>query len=269
MNITVCIVEPDSGNQVEAQLPLEREPLLCALRAGGINHDPCEIFLDGDDEVLVGLKGKDAHAILPLIRWNHTLEDLNLYAALMDALPRRFINTVEDEIHAGKIKTLDAAILRSHALAMKLAPNHELFYCPVAGYRVQNGVPCGDGRPIAPELVHEVRDMLHDLWKTHAATYPVPLGNHPVLGDSLLAVSWNVVPSRNQLEGYVECLLMDPITPEQRSVLAHWIDEQNEGAFGKLMSEHPIETDTGDLMLSWGHAAISEINEINTISRGI
>lgn len=252
--ITVCIMEPETAKRVEVRLPLDRGSLLCALRAGGIQYDPCEIFMDGEDDVQVELKGETVRPILPLIRWYHTLEDINLYAHFMNVLPRRSRSILHNAIHAGDCKTLEEVTMKCQELAMKRGAHQELFRCTVHTIPAQQGTASDAGKPILPELLFEVRNTMQDLWKTCAGTYPTAFGN-------LLAVSWNVVPCKDGLEGYVECLLPDAISSEQRSALAHWIDEQNNGTFGKLMSEHPIETDTCDLVLSWGTAAASEYDK--------
>lgn len=77
--------------------------------------------------------------------------------------------------------------------------------------------------------------------------------DHPTLAKKIKSIVWDAKTVGNELYGYVEVHLRKPMAAKEEESLKDWITGQNSDGFGEGFEQHPIDTDEGELYVSfWG-----------------
>ena len=67
----------------------------------------------------------------------------------------------------------------------------------------------------------------------------------------LVSAKWSVESYRGRLFGIIECSLKEPLTEAETGILTDWITGQNSDGYGEHFEQHPIQTEDGDLYVSF------------------
>lgn len=72
--------------------------------------------------------------------------------------------------------------------------------------------------------------------------------------DKLVSAEWTVEERNGELYGCVNVRLREVLTEEEEESLKDWIVGQNSDGFGESFEQRPLETEEGDLYISFWNA---------------
>ena len=70
----------------------------------------------------------------------------------------------------------------------------------------------------------------------------------------LISADWTVEQRGQEVFGQVDVRLTEPLTEAEAESLKDWIAGQNSDGFGEDFEQSPIETEDGDLYISFWHS---------------
>ena len=74
---------------------------------------------------------------------------------------------------------------------------------------------------------------------------------NPGVADKLMSAVWTVEDMDGRLLGRIDCHLKEPLTPDEMADLREEILGQCSDGLGEGLEQWPIETDEGDLYVSY------------------
>ena len=138
-------------------------------------------------------------------------------------------------------------------IAVPLPKETLSFYCPMI-------VQCYDGEDEDPiEMGHEylilhedeVREALLDTVDYTAVTDHLP----DALRGKIASAEWDIAKIGGTVYGKITCELRAPLTADEQDKLAGWIYDQNEGSHGDGFEQFLVDTDDGELCVSFWNSS--------------
>ena len=159
---------------------------------------------------------------------------------------------LEENLLHGQYLNVEEVLDDINEMKMQAADTRLSFYCPLTAslddrdggyYSVSHDVILGNRDGIDEKLKEEQMPDLGDM-----AEY---LGDHSGLGNKILYAVWNVEEIDEELYGKIDCNLTEPLSPEETEKLRGAVRGQNSDGFGESFEQRAVETDNGDLYVSF------------------
>ena len=161
---------------------------------------------------------------------------------------------LEENLLHGQYLNVEEVLDDINEMKMQAADTRLSFYGPLTAslddrdggyYSVSHDVILGNRDGIEEKLKEEQMPDLGDM-----AEY---LGDHSGLGNKILYAVWNVEEIDEELYGKIECNLTESLSPEVTETLRGAVRGQNSDGLGEYSEQRAVETDTGDLYVSFWH----------------
>lgn len=248
-----------NGAELERELPTDIHQLYHDMRDAGISKPPKNILLhdDKDVEVTLSSDSKIGNRLLRVFGKNDTLADANTVAFAVSTAREEILTDLEQNIVHNQYLTKEMLFDDIREMTQAAGPVKLTFYCPLVG-QLDDGecdeyIEVGSGfltayqdqieLGIADEQAPEMGDM---------AQY---LGDNPGVADKLMSAVWTVEEIDGRLLGRIDCHLKEPLTPEEMADLQDEILGQCSDGLGEGFEQRPIETDEGDLYVSYWNSS--------------
>ncbi|ANU53577.1 hypothetical protein I5Q82_09220 [Acutalibacter muris] len=248
-----------NGAELERELPTDIHQLYHDMREAGISRPPKNILLhdDKDVEVTLSSDSKIGNRLLRVFGKNDTLADANTVAFAVSSAREEILTDLEQNIVHNQYLIKEMLFDDIKAMTQAAGPVKLTFYCPLVG-QLDDGecdeyIEVGSGfltayqdqieLGIADEQVPEMGDM---------AQY---LGDNPGVADKLMPAVWTVEEIDGRLLGRIDCHLKELLTPDEMADLREEILGQCSDGLGEGFEQRPIETDEGDLYVSYWNSS--------------
>ena len=243
------------GAALERELPLDIHQFYHDMREAGINKPPRNILLHDDKGVDLHLSADSeiGSRLLRVFSKGDTLADANTVAFAVSTAREEILTDLEQNIIHNQYLTKEMLFDDIQAMAQAAGPVKLAFYCPLVG-QLDDGecdeyIDVGSGflaayqdqieQGIANEQAPEMGDM---------AQY---LDRNAGVAAKLVSAVWTVEEMDGRLLGRIDCHLKEPLTPDEMSDLREEILGQCSDGLGEGFEQRPIETDEGDLYVSY------------------
>ena len=247
------------GAALERELPLDIHQFYHDMREAGINKPPRNILLHDDKGVDLHLSADSeiGSRLLRVFGKNDTLADANTVAFAVSTAREEILSELEKNIVHNQYLSKEMLFDDIKAMTQAAGPVKLTFYCPLVG-QLDDGecdeyIEVGSGfltayqdqieLGIADEQVPEMGDM---------AQY---LGDNPGVADKLMSAVWTVEEIDGRLLGRIDCHLKELLTPDEMADLREEILGQCSDGLGEGFEQRPIETDEGDLYVSYWNSS--------------
>ena len=244
-----------NGAELERELPSDIHQLYHDMRDAGISKPPKNILLHDDKDVEVTLSSDSeiGSRLLRVFGKNDTLADANTVAFAVSTAREEILPELEQNIVHNQYLTKEMLFDDIKAMTQAAGPVKLTFYCPLVG-QLDDGecdeyIEIGSGflaayqdqieQGIADEQAPEMGDM---------AQY---LDRNAGVAAKLMSAVWTVEDMDGRLLGRIDCHLKEPLTPEEMADLKDEILGQCSDGLGEGFEQRPIETDEGDLYVSY------------------
>ena len=225
------------------------------MREAGINKPPRNILLHDDKGVGLHLSADSeiGSRLLRVFSKGDTLADANTVAFAVSTAREEILTDLEQNIIHNQYLTKEMLFDDIREMTQAAGPVKLAFYCPLVG-QLDDGecdeyIDVGSGflaayqdqieQGIANEQAPEMGDM---------AQY---LDRNAGVAAKLVSAVWTVEEMDGRLLGRIDCHLKEPLTPDEMSDLREEILGQCSDGLGEGFEQRPIETDEGDLYVSY------------------
>lgn len=247
------------GAALERELPLDIHQFYHDMREAGINKPPRNILLHDDKGVDLHLSADSeiGSRLLRVFSKGDTLADANTVAFAVSTAREEILTDLEQNIIHNQYLTKEMLFDDIQAMAQAAGPVKLAFYCPLEGQlddgECDEDIDVGSGfltayqdqieQGIANEQAPEMGDM---------AQY---MGGNPGVAAKLMSAVWTVEEIDGRLLGRIDCHLKESLTPEEMADLKDEILGQCSDGLGEGFEQRPIETDEGDLYVSYWNSS--------------
>ena len=248
-------ITSQAGATLEKELPINIHELHHAIVEMGIRKAPRSILLTDDNAADVELTADNeiGSGLLRVFSKGDTLADANTVAFAVSTAREEILSELEQNIIHNQYLTKEMLFEDIRDMTQAAGPVKLTFYCPLVG-QLDDGecdeyVEVGSGflvayqdqieQGIADEQAPEMGDM---------AQY---LDRNPGVAAKLMSAVWTVEEMDGRLLGRIDCHLKEPLTPDEMSDLREEILGQCSDGLGEGFEQRPIETDEGDLYVSY------------------
>ena len=247
-----------AGVALEWELPTNIHELHHALVEMGIRKTPRSILLMDDNAADVELTADSeiGSRLLRVFGRNDTLADANTVAFAVSIAREEILPELEQNIVHNQYLTKEMLFDDIQAMTQAAGPVKLTFYCPLVGQldgECDEYIDVGSGfltayqdqieQGIADEQAPEMGDM---------AQY---LDRNAGVAAKLMSAVWTVEEMDGRLLGRIDCHLKEPLTPEEMADLREEILGQCSDGLGEGFEQRPIETDEGDLYVSYWNSS--------------
>lgn len=244
-----------AGRTLKTELPANIHALHHTLTEIGIRKTPQSILLTDDNaaEVKLTSDSEIGSGLLRVFSKGDTLADANTVAFAVSTAREEILTDLEQNILHDQYLTKEMLFDDIKAMTQAAGPVKLTFYCPLVG-QLDDGecdeyIDVGSGfltayqdqieQGIADEQGPEMGDM---------AQY---LDRNAGVAANLMSAVWTVEEMDGRLLGRIDCHLKEPLTSEEMADLREEILGQCSDGLGEGFEQRPIETDEGDLYVSY------------------
>lgn len=221
--------------------------------------DEMQVILCSDNEL-----GKQ---LLKILTEKHTLEDAYRTVQTVHNANVGFKEALQEKIICGKYGSIDDLFQDVKNMTEEIGSTVEHFYFPLEGRREEEfDFEELDGRELLlyeSEIQKQV-EQEQDMDGTNMAEYY--WGNEGVK-QKLVSAIWSVKRMGDALYGCVEARMTSAFTFQEREDFKDWVLGQNSDGLGEGFEQRPIQTDDGDLFVSfWSMDNNYQIYDSNEMS---
>lgn len=140
-------------------------------------------------------------------------------------------------------------------MKIRNAPHKLSFYCPLEG-----NLDDKENEEYSPTSNREllgIQDKIEEKLKREQADDDMAkyVGEHANMSDKVWLAEWHVEDRDGTLYGRIDCYLTEPPTESETETLRQVISGQNSDGFGEGFEQRPIETEDGDLYVSFWNSS--------------
>ncbi len=248
-----------AGASLQRELPTDIYQLYHDMREAGISKPPKNVLLQGDKDVDVQLSSDSeiGKRLLRMFTKDDTLADANTVAFAVSTAREEILPELEQNIVHNQYLTKEMLFDDIREMTQAAGPVKLAFYCPLVG-QLDDGecdeyIEVGSGflvayqdqieQAIANEQAPEMGDM---------AQY---LGSNSGVAAKLMSAVWTVEEMDGRLLGRIDCHLKKPLTDTELASLRDEVRGQCSDGLGEGFEQRPIETDEGDLYVSYWNSS--------------
>lgn len=241
------------------EFPMDLYKLYQDLHDVGFQGGPHRVKLTDDegDDVRVKLYSDNDfgnHVIL-LLKPTDTLEDVHTVVGAITIAPDEVKEQLEEYVLHDQLDTKEELYKLLTELKEANAPIVTTFYCPLSG-QLNDGeyddMSEVDGR-FFRDYSTEIGEALE---KEQPPDFEMGehITDHPTAKDKLKMATWTVEELDGVLYGRIDCRSVEAFTPEEIEVIKDGIRGQNSDGFGEGFEQREIDTDAGDIYVSFWHS---------------
>ncbi len=249
----------NGDNTLVLPLPTDFMNFQMKLFSIGIRQRPQEIKLTDNEEDQIRVKlfsGSDiGNHLIRIFKESDTLANANITAHMVMTANDHIKTELEQNIIHDQYSNSSELLRDIKEMIDAAGKYEETFYCPLT---LQ--IPDEDGElseidnsllvdyeydireTIQKEQHRDLNDMAHYYW-----------GNDGVKAKLTSAV-WDVEQRNGELFGSIHVRFKEPLTDAETTALKEWISGQNSDGLGEGFEQHPIESEDGDLYVSYWHS---------------
>lgn len=251
-----AVIESKDGGTLVLDFPRSIYDVYEKLQSVGIRQSPHQVTLsdeDGDD-VRVKLYSDDEigkHLLLTLNERN-SLADANMLAFMVDNAKPDFRSKLEQNLLHDQYGSMQEVTDAIKQMLYESGPVKAVFYCPLVGEVTDDE---GFSSPVDGRFLKSYAWAVEKALEADTADDEMDMADFFDEDDGvkakLVSAKWGVETYRGRLFGRIECSLKEELTDAETEILTDWISGQNSDGYGEYFEQQPIDTEDGDLYVSF------------------
>lgn len=250
-------------NNMVTELPCEKYDLYGQLEAIGIKKAPSRITLANNDTDDIHVKlysdSDFGNHLIRLFGESHTLDDVNSMCYRLDNTRFEIRDEIEQNLLHDQYSepyelTADIRELTEACGVVKMS-----FFCPLVGNVEDNeyGEPQSVSNPHLRSYEYEINELLEAEQSEPEDEMTQYFNDDDIIKDKLVTAVWTVDEYKDKLYGRIDCSFTKPLTETETEIFKEWLVGQCADGFGEHIEQQPIETDEGDLYVSFWNSSDS------------
>lgn len=238
------------------EFPIDQFDLYKQLGQIGIRKGPHKIPLTDDEDAEIQVKlyadNDFGNHVIRLFHERDTLDDVHTAVGAIDIASDDVKEQLEEYILHDQLEGTGHLYNTIREIKEAIAPIVTTFYCPLTAqvhddeYGDMNDV--GDYEIRAAQ--YEIEEAL-EREQNPDFDMSAYITDHPTANDKLVSAVWSVEEIDGVLYGRIDCRSAVAFTEEEIEALKDGISGQNSDGFGEGFEQRPIETDEGDMYVSF------------------
>lgn len=250
-----AVIENQDGGTLVIEFPCNNYHLSRELDSIGILIPSSKIRLtdNEDDPITVKLYSDSniGNHLIHLLNERNSLYDTNMLDFSVTNVRDEIKSELEQNILHGQYASIDNVFDDIEKMKIEMADARLTFYCPLVAhlyteddhYQVSSYYIADNRDGIKKMLIKEQAPDLGDM-----AEY---LGDHSGLGNKIIYAVWDVEEINDELYGKIDCYLIESLNAEETEKLRWAVYVQNSDGFGESAAQRPIQTEDGELYVSF------------------
>ncbi len=250
----------NKNNTLVIDFPRGMGDLQLKLMSVGINRMPQEIPLTNqkNDDIRVELYSESeiGEHLMRLFQITDTLADLNnAEIAIMNA-DTAIKTELENNIIHDQYESVKELLEEIEEITYKAGKYTESFYFPLTVQidDRETGSLYEEHNSILMDYASEVKSAIKEEQNRDTNNMAKYFQGNKNVKDKLVSAAWTVEERSGELYGCVNIRLREALTEEEEKSLKDWIVGQNSDGFGENFEQRPLETEEGDLYISFWNA---------------
>ncbi len=253
-----AIMQNKNGETAVLDLTAHYHEIYKDLQAIGYYGSPERILLrdEEDEEYRVKLYSDSdiGNSIIRLLNENDTLYDAYLLDLAVTNAREEIQPDLEQNLLHGRHSTFSDVLEDINQMKINAAETKITFYCPLTA-SIDDGEEYGSAaKYIILDNRDEIEDMLGIEQLPDLGDMAEYVGNHSGIGKKLLYAVWGLEEIHGELYGKIDCYLTEALSAEETEKLRDAVCGQNSDGFGESFEQRAIQTDDGNLYVSFWHS---------------
>lgn len=250
----------NKNNTLVIDFPRGMSDLQLKLMSVGINRMPQEIYLTNqkNDDIRVELYSESeiGQHLIRLFQPTDTLADLNNTEIAIINVDMAIKTELENNIIHDQYDSVKELLEEIEEITHKAGKYTESFYFPLTVQidDRETGKLYEEHNSILMDYVSEVKSAIEEEQNRDTNNMAKYFHWNENLEDKLVSAEWTVEERNGELYGCVNVRLREVLTEEEEESIKDWIVGQNSDGFGESFEQIPLETEEGDLYISFWNA---------------
>lgn len=212
-------------------------------------NSPVQVKLSSDSEL--------GNHLIRVLNGKNTVADANFLAMVVQEASPDIQEQLHRNILSDQYCSMKEVVDAVRQMTFDSGPVKRTYYCPLDGY-----LDDGDSEepvPVENSFLRSYRWAIEDALAKDRDRDERDMAHYfnrdDGLKSKLASAVWGVEEYRRRLFGVIRCSLKEEPTEKEEDVLKDWICGQNSDGFGEHFEQLPIDTEEGDLYLSfWNYS---------------
>lgn len=247
-------------NTLVIDFPRGMNDLQLKLMSIGINRMPQEIPITNheEDDIRVELYSESeiGDHLIRLFQPTDTLVDVNNAEIMIMNTDDAVKTELEQNIIYDQYTSVEELLEDIETMNLKAGKFTESFYFPltVMVNDEETGRLYQADNSILIDYASEIEDAVEEEQSRNAKNMAEYFYGNENVKNKMVSAEWTVEESDGELYGCVHVRLREELTEEEEKSLKDWIVGQNADGFGEGFEQQPLETEDGDLYISFWNA---------------
>lgn len=256
-----AIIENKNGGMLVTEFPCSTYKLHSDLHSVGIMTPPDKVKLTDheDDSISIKLYSDSdfGNHLLLLFAEENTLADVNTTCFVIDKADISIKEKVEQNLLNDQYTNTNELITDIKNMTYQIGQVKMVFFCPLTG-NIEDS-KYGDTTPVGNLYLKsyewDIRELLEMEQSSPEDKMAQFFNDDENIKKKLVSAEWTVDEYKGKLYGRIDCQFKKELTESETEVFKNWLIGQCSDGFGEHFEQQPIDTEDGDLFVSfWNYS---------------
>ena len=258
MALLNAIIE-NKGNTLVIDFPRSIYDVYEKLMSIGIRQNPNQIMLtdnEGDDiRVKLYSESDFGNHVVRLLGENSSLTDANTTAYVLTKADDSIRDELEQNILCDQYDSVQELMADIKELTSAAGPVKMSFFCPLDGNIEDSeyGDTQAVGNLYLKSYAWSIRELLEMEQSSPEDAMAQFFDDDDGVKAKLVSAVWTVDEYKGKLYGRIDCRFKEELTENETEIFKDWLLGQCSDGFGEHFEQQPIQTEEGDLYVSFWH----------------
>ncbi len=209
--------------------------------------DPISVKLYSDSDF--------GNHLLRLFSEANTLADVNTACFVLGKTDESIKEELEQNLLTDQYSNNIQLICDIKDMTERLGQVKISFFCPLAGTikDTEYNDPTPIGNLYLKSYEWDIRELLESEQSSPEDEMAQFFNNDDHIKAKLVSAEWTVDEHKGKLYGRIDCRFKEALTEDETEIFKDWLIGQCADGFGEHIEQQPIDTEDGDLFVSFWH----------------
>lgn len=255
-----AIIENKGGGTLVTEFPCDIYNLYSDLHSVGIITQPDKVKLtdNEDDPISVKLYSDSdfGNHLLLLFSGENSLADVNTLCFVIEKADESIKEEIEQNLLNDQYSSTNELICDIKDMNEQLGQVQMSFFCPLDG-NIEDS-EYGGTTPVdnlyLKSYEWDIRELLEMEQSSPEDEMAQYFDDDDNIKGKLVTAVWTVDEYKGKLYGRIDCRFKEELTEDETEVFKDWLTGQCSDGFGEHIEQQPIDTEDGDLFVSFRHS---------------
>lgn len=212
---------------------------------------------DEDDEIRVKLYSENdvGQHLCRLFSEQHTLAEVNTVCFVVRNVSESIKEDLEQKLLYDRYNNAEEMLSDMLDMLYQAGQVEISFFCPLEGNL--NDQEYGGTTPVGNWFLKcyewDIREMLEMEQSSPEDKMAQFFNDDDTIKKKLVSAEWTVDEYKGRLYGRIDCRFKEELTADETEIFKDWLIGQSADGFGESVEQKPIQTEDGELYVSFWH----------------